>query len=430
MERAGCELDNLIGRHHGRLHSDGAGARLLGRRAAQSVFANRTAIITGMRPSPDVVVVGAGTFGAWTAWHLRRAGHAVTLVDTFGAGHSRASSGGESRIIRMGYGDRELYTRWALDSLPQWKELLGEAGQPDLFRETGVLWLGHDDDPHVDVTARTLDRLGVVTESLDPTDLRSRFPALDFAGITRGVFEPGSGVLLARRAVSTVVDQAVRHGLDYRLAAVEPAGPAWRADTMNLSDGTRLTPGTLVFACGPWLPTLFPDLLGPLLRTTRQEVFFFGTPAGDRHFAPPAMPAWIDFQEGAYGLPDIEGRGAKVGLTALGRAFDPDRGDRMPSAEGLAAARGLAATRVPALRDAPLLEARICQYTNTPSGDLLIDKHPDHDHVWLVGGGSGHGFKLGPAVGAYVASRVTGTAPAEGLVGLPAQRPEQERVVL
>ena len=119
-----------------------------------------------------------------------------------------------------------------------------------------------------------------------------------------------------------------------------------------------------------------------------------------------------------------------MGLTALGADFDPDRGERAPSAEGLAAARRLAATRMPALRDAPLLEARVCQYTNTPSGDLLIDRHPGHDNVWLVGGGSGHGFKLGPAVGAYVAARIAGTVPAEDLVGLPAKRPEQERTVL
>ncbi len=386
--------------------------------------------MTGMPRSTDVVVIGAGTFGAWTAWHLRRAGYAVALVDAFGAGHSRASSGGESRIIRMGYGDRALYSRWALESLPQWKDVLAEAGQPALFRQTGVLWLGHDADPHIDATARTLDRLGVATESLAPTDLTARFPALDFTGITRGIFEPASGVLLARRAVNVVAHQAARRGVDYHVASVEPRGLSRRVDAVNLDDGARLSAGTFVFACGPWLPRLFPELLGPVLRITRQEVFFFGTPAGDRRFMPPALPAWIDFDGGAYGLPDIEGRGAKIGLTALGPAFDPDSGDRAPSAHALAAARRFAAARLPALRAAPLLEARVCQYTNTPSGDLLLDRHPDHDNVWLAGGGSGHGFKLGPAVGAYVTSRVAGTGPAEELVGLPAERPGRERTVL
>ena len=385
-----------------------------------------------MARSPDVLVIGAGSFGAWTAWHLRREGRSVTLVDAFGAGHSRSSSGGESRIIRRGYGDRALYSRWAHASLPRWKELLAAAGRPDLFRETGVLWLGRDDDPHVEGTARNLDALGVTTEPLTPAELRARFPQLDLAGITHGVLEPRSGVLLARRAVRAVVDEAQRHGVDYRRALVDPGGiePLAGAAGLRLGDGTRLAAGALVFACGPWLPRLFPDLLGPLVRTTRQEVFFFGTPAGDRRFAPPALPAWIDFPGGAYGLPDIEGRGVKVALTALGPPFDPDRGNRVPSPEGIAAAREVARARLPALGEAPLVEARVCQYANTPSGDLLIDRHPAHESVWLAGGGSGHGFKLGPAVGAYVAERLAGRGAPEPLVALAAHRAGRERAVL
>ena len=382
-----------------------------------------------MAVAPDVVVIGAGTFGAWTAWHLRAAGHRVTLVEAFAAGHSRASSGGESRIIRRGYGDRALYSRWAQASLSQWKALLADSG-PALFVETGVLWLGHDDDPHVDASERILAGLGVATEPLTREGLAARFPQLDPGGAVRAVLEPGGGVLLARRAVRAVVDQARRRGVDCRRASVAPPGRAGRVDAIELGDGSRLSAETFVFASGPWLPKLFPRLLDPLLRVTRQEVFFFGPPAGDGRFGPAAMPAWIDFQAGAYGLPDIEGRGVKIGLTALGPPFDPGGGDRMPSAAGLSAARQLAAARLPALRAAPLLEARVCQYTNTPSGDLLLDRHPDHPNVWLAGGGSGHGFKLGPAVGAYLASQVTGTAPAEELVTLAAHRAGGIRSVL
>ena len=385
-----------------------------------------------MPASPDVVVIGAGSFGAWTAWHLRRAGHSVTLVDAFGAGHSRASSGGESRVIRRGYGDRALYSRWAHASLPQWKDLLAAAGRPELFRETGVLWLGHRDDPHVEGTARTLAELGVASEQLTRTDLGGRFPQLDLTDISYGVLEPGSGVLLARRAVRTVVDQAERRGAGFRVAAVDPSGFTAQAGAaeVRLGDGSRLSAGALVFACGPWLPRFFPTLLAPLLRTTRQEVFFFGTPAGDRRFAPPQLPAWIDFPGGAYALPDIEGRGVKVGLTALGPTFDPDRGDRTASTEGLAAARRIVKARLPGLGEAPLLEARVCQYANTPSGDLLVDRHPQHGNVWLAGGGSGHGFKLGPAVGDYVAERIAGRAGAAAEVALAAHRAGRQRAVL
>lgn len=383
-----------------------------------------------MHRSPDAAVIGAGSLGAWTAWHLRRAGLSVTLVDAFGAGHSRASSGGESRIIRMGYGDRTLYSRWAFESLPQWKEVLAEAGQPALFRETGVLWLGDAEDPHVEATARTLDGLGAVTESLASAELRNRFPQLEFTATARGVFEPGSGVLLARRAVAAVVDEGRRRGIDYRVAVADAAGLGRRADALELSDGTRLTAGAFVFACGPWLPAVFPQLLGPLLRVTRQEVFFFGGRPGDRRCAPPAMPAWIDFAAGVYGLPDIEGRGMKIALTGHGPPFDPERGDRTASAAALLEARRLGAARVPALNGAPLLEARVCQYTNTPSGDLLLDRHPDHHHVWLAGGGSGHAFKLGPAVGAYMTSRMNGTGAAAPQVDLATIRTGRARAVL
>ena len=385
-----------------------------------------------MPRAPDVLVIGAGSFGAWTAWHLRRVGLSVALVDAFGAGHSRASSGGESRIIRNGYGDRALYSRWAHASLPRWKDLLAEAGRPHLFRETGVLWLGRAGDPHVAATTAILAELGVPAERLARAEVEARYPQLDAAGIAEGVLEPRSGVLLARRAVRTVVEQAQRLGVDYRVAAVDPPRLAARAGAaeVRLGDGTRLSAGTLVFACGPWLPRLFPEVLGPLLRVTRQEVFFFGAPAGDRRFVPDVLPAWIDFPGGAYGLPDVEGRGVKIGLTALGPPFDPDRGDRDPSADGLAAARRIVAGRLPGLGAAPLLEARVCQYANTPSGDLLLDRHPAHANVWLAGGGSGHGFKLGPAVGAYLAGRIAGTGAAETQVALAAHANGRDRQVL
>src|SRR3954468_9044686 len=93
----------------------------------------------------DFVVVGAGVFGVWTAHFLRRRGHTVTLVDAYGAGNTRSSSGDESRIIRMGYGNDTLYTRWAARSLHLWKELFAITGDA-LFINTGVLWLGTDTD--------------------------------------------------------------------------------------------------------------------------------------------------------------------------------------------------------------------------------------------------------------------------------------------
>lgn len=351
-----------------------------------------------------MAVVGAGVFGAWIAYHLQRSGKSVVLLDCYGAANSRASSGGESRIVRMGYGADEIYTRWAIRSLVLWQEFLRSFEEP-LFHRTGVLWMAREEDPYSLNTLRTLEKLGVRFERLSRAELEKRYPQIDFGSVTWGMSEPDSGVLMARRAVQRVVEQSIKVGVDYRIDAVEPPAGS-RVESLTTRGGERLSAATFVFACGPWLPRLFPDLLQDRIHPTRQEVFFFGVERGDRRFAPPQMPTWIDFGDQVYGMPDLENRGFKVGPDRHGPAFDPDTGERVVTAEGLATARKFLAQRFPALKDAPLVEARVCQYENTSSGDFLIDRHPEFDNVWLVGGGSGHGFKHGPALGEYVTSRI------------------------
>jgi sarcosine oxidase len=351
-----------------------------------------------------VVVAGAGCFGAWTAYSLARSGRAVTLLEAYGPGNSRASSGGETRVIRMGYGAQEVYTRWSWRSLELWKALF-ERADPTLFRETGVLWMAREQDPLTTSTLATLERVGVPHERLSRPQLESCWPQIDFGPIMWAVYEPGSGVLMARRAVEAVVREAEREGVRYVAAAVNTVMPpvgSRRLEAVTTRSGERIGGAAFVFACGPWLPKLFPDLLGDRIFATRQEVLYFGPPAGDSRFAPPAMPAWIDFGEEMYGIPDIAARGFKIALDRHGPPFDPDTGNRV-AGQTFEAVRAYLARRFPALRDAPLLAAEVCQYENSCNGDFLIDRHPELENVWLVGGGSGHGFKHGPALGEYVA---------------------------
>ncbi|HEV2689384.1 MAG TPA: FAD-dependent oxidoreductase [Bryobacteraceae bacterium] len=378
-----------------------------------------------MAESYDVVVIGAGVFGAWIAHRLRSSGRSVALLDAYGAGNNRSSSGDESRIIRMGYGANEIYTRWATHSLDLWIEIFDRAGQPELFQNTGVLWTAPPGDPRTVQTLGTLEKCGSTFQRWEAAELGARFPQFQFSSERMAIFEPGSGVLLARRAVRTVVEEAVRNGVDYfRAAALAPDAGAVRTNTAQ-----TLHAGAFVYACGPWLPKVFPTLLAGRIRPTRQEVFYFGTPTGDRRFTLPEMPAWIDFSDerGPYGLPDIESRGIKLGFDRHGPDFDPDIGERI--ATGVDAARAFLAERIPALAGAPLLESRVCQYENTSTGDFLIDRHPDLPNVWLVGGGSGHGFKHGPMVGEYVAARMDGSADAEPRFSLAAKTRAEERAV-
>jgi sarcosine oxidase len=358
----------------------------------------------------DVAVIGAGVFGAWSAYKLQESGKQVILIDAYGPGNSRASSGDESRIIRMGYGGDEIYTRSALRSLQLWKEFSAECGR-QLFHQTGVLWLAHDDDPYPEKTGETLERTGIPFERLTTSEVTRRYPQIGIEGIAWAMFEPESGVLSARKAVQSVVRAALQSGVEFLQDAVEVTGREVSTDTLNnltTLNGRRITAANFVFACGPWLPKLFPELLGDRIQPTRQEVYYFGTPAGDSRFAPEALPTWIDFKDEAYGLPNIEGCGVKLAVDRHGAPFDPDTGERVVTQEGLAEVRRCLARRLPALKGAPVIETRVCQYENTSNGDFLIDRHPDFDNVWLVGGGSGHGFKHGPAVGEYVAARIAG----------------------
>jgi len=360
----------------------------------------------------DVAVIGAGVFGAWTAYQLARSGQRALLIDAYGSGNSRSSSGDESRIIRMGYGADQIYTRSALRSLHLWQELFARVDET-LFHQTGVLWLAQKGDIHPIKTAETLRMIGVPFESLTVAEVGRRYPQIGLERISWALLEPQSGVLIARRAVQAVTREAIRNGVAYLQDAVKAPDGSGPVSDMTTAGGRHISAGNYVFACGPWLPAIFPDLLADRIQPTRQEVFYFGAPAGSQSFAAPALPTWIDFKDEAYGLPDLEGRGIKIAIDRHGSEFDPDTGDRVVTSEGLAEVRQCLASRLPALKYAPVTEARVCQYENTANGDFLIDQHPEFENVWLVGGGSGHGFKHGPVVGEYVAARIAGSK--EGL---------------
>jgi len=376
----------------------------------------------------DVAVIGAGVFGAWTAYQLRLAGASVVLIDAYGPGNSRASSGGESRMIRLGYGPDEIYSRLSQRSFVLWQQLFEKTD--NLFRRTGILWLAREHDPYCEATLTTLQRINANYEELDHDELTRRFPQLELGPISWGILEPDSGVLLARRAVQAVVAQSRADGVEYVEAAISPpTARQGKLSSIQTTAGTEVVAERFVFACGPWLPKLFPELLRELIHITRQEIFFFGVPSGDDSFNGGALPAWIDFNDLVYGLPNLDGRGFKLAIDAHGPEFDPDTGERVVTQAGLNAGREYLARRLPRLAKAPVTETRVCQYENTSNGDFLIDKHPGFENVWIVGGGSGHGFKHGPAVGEYVAKMMLGGGEAEPRFSLSSKERVQERKV-
>ncbi len=358
----------------------------------------------------DVIVIGAGVFGAWTAWHLLKLGRKVLLLDAWGPAHARASSGGESRMTRTVYGRDEIYTRFAWESLDEWRWLSGRSGLP-IFHPTGVLFFFGRREPYVTQSIEVHQRAGIPLEVFDRAALAKRFPQVVWDGVELGLYEHDRGVLMARRAVQTLVHEFVAAGGEYRQAAIVPPKPDASFDSIQTTAGETLSASRFVFACGPWLPKVFPEILGQRIFPTRQEVFFFAAEPGDTRFLPGQLPGWADFNDGDifYGTPDLEARGVKVAHDRHGPTIDPDNGDRMPSAKVIAEVREYMKRRFPSLANRPLVESRVCQYENSSNGDLLIDRHPQWENVVLVGAGSGHGFKHGPAVGRYAAQLANGT---------------------
>jgi sarcosine oxidase len=376
----------------------------------------------------NVVVIGAGVFGAWSAWFLAQAGHHVTLMDAYGPANGRASSADHSRVIRAGYGRDAIYSQWASASLGDWTWLSEATGHP-LLTKTGALFLGEPGNLYVRDTYETLTALGLGAEWLEPRDIAERFPQISITGLGSVLYEHDAGVLRARASVQSLIRLGVSQSVDFRMARLATVDESKAAADLRMTDGSAIDADVYVIACGPWLPQLFPQAIGGRIRATRQEVLFFGVPAGDRRFSVPQLPVWIDFAAGVYGIPDLDAHGFKVGIDRHGPPIDPDTADRLVGHEIVASTRDWIAHRFPALSGAPLLDARVCQYENTSSGDLIIDQHPAWRNVWIVGGGSGHGFKHGPAVGRYVAELIAGTGLPEPRFALDSKSVESKRVV-
>ena len=365
-----------------------------------------------------VAVVGAGAFGGWTALHLRRAGAQVALLDAWGPGNSRASSGGETRVIRTIYGPARKYVEMAARALTLWREWDQKTGER-LYRRTGVLWMTDANDSYVRQSLPFLRELGLEFEQIDPSAAARRWPQVSFDGIANVCLEHEGGYLAARQACDAVARELVRIGGTYRQAAVVSIRANGARPDVQLSDGSRLDADRFVFACGPWLGRLFPDVVGARVRATRQDVFYFGAPAGDDRFVESHLPVWVDIGERfVYGIPGNLYRGFKIADDTRGPEFDPTGGDRTPSSAVERAMRAFVHRRFPGLRDAPLLGAEVCQYENSPDNHFIIDRHPAMPDVWIAGGGSGHGFKMGPALGEILASQLCNDAPPDPFFAL------------
>jgi glycine/D-amino acid oxidase-like deaminating enzyme len=355
---------------------------------------------------PSAIVVGAGVFGASTAHQLAADGWRVTLIDQDEPGNERATSSSRSRVIRYGHGHDAWYTRLAWRARTLWRQLEQETGTP-LLVESGMVWFaqGQTYEPFVAGTEATLRAEGIPVERLTPAEVAGLFPAggIDVGDLAYGVLEPAAGALHARRAVTLLAGLAVSKGAQLRRGAARPAGEP-RGSAVAL-DGEVLRADRVVWACGPWLPRLFPGLVE--LRVGRVEYWYYRAPPG---WTMPPLPVWYDFGSNYYGIFALDEHGLKIAPDAAGEELDPQRGSRELRYQGEPAARAFLERRFPGLARAGLrlCGGRVCQYELTPDHHFILAPLPGVPGAWVLGGGSGHGFKHGPALGEYVARLLTG----------------------
>ena len=359
----------------------------------------------------NVLVIGAGAFGTWTARWLLRRGASVTLVDQYGPGNSLASSGDESRVTRSAHGPDAHYPMWQRRSLEQYVQL-----DPSLFVRTGVLWFAGRDDGFEADSAATLGTLGIANERLGVDELGQRWPQITPDGITWALHEPDGGVLMARRGVATAARAFVEEGGEVRIGLARVDG-----DAITVND-EEMRADVVVFAAGPWLPKLLGPLPGLEISVPQQEIVYFATPPGDDRFDAGQHPTWVDYDGAYYGLPSIERRGFKIAPDWPGPIVDPDRQERRLSDERVDFARAYLRRRFPAMANQPVSEGRVCQYELTADTHFIIDRHPSIAGAWIVGGGSGHGFKHGPAIGEYLSALVMEQATAAEALAPPDER--------
>lgn len=361
------------------------------------------------RGIPDVAVIGAGAFGVWTAYHLRKLGASVVLVDQHGPGNSRATSGAETRGVRSSYGDRVTWVRWANEAMARWRTWDEEFGPEmgiQLFFPTGDIILREEWDPWLTDTRANWDALGVPYETLSIEEVAYRYPHMRLDEMQVAVFEENAGVVRARRACESVAAVLRRLGGEVRIARVSAGQRTGeRMENVGLTPEGSLVAGTFVFACGPWLPKVLPEVMADRLRTPLGHVYYLGTPPGDNRWIYPHMPSY-NFP-GVTGWPALppDYRGFRV-RTGGRPPEDPDDSVRWIDERFHDRARQFLAERFPLLECAPLLETRACHYESSVDRNFIVDRHPGLANVWIAGGGSAEGFKFGPVVGEYVARRV------------------------
>jgi monomeric sarcosine oxidase len=361
-------------------------------------------------PRYDIAIIGSGVMGAAAATDAARTGARVCLIDQAGPPNPRAASVDHSKVFRFAYPD-PFYVRLAMDALKLWREAESETGT-ELMTPTGLLLIGSRQDKSESRewldSYNALRSVGVEAEMLTGAEAARRFPQFNTDAIAYGVIDPSGAILHAERAVRALIDLARRRGVNV-IENERVIGISDREGVTSLAteSGSLIQSERAMVASGPWTRKLLPELHG-LLKTTRQEVFYFEPePARITHNAPGfgvgEFPIFFATDTGFYGFPVHNAGAMKIANHEKGDPVDPDKIEETVGDEAVDECRAFFRDYIPVLAGARLFETRVCIYNNTPDDDFIIDWHTKLENVLIVTGFSGHGFKFAPTIGRIAA---------------------------
>lgn len=366
-----------------------------------------------MAESYDVIVLGLGAMGSAAAHSLVRRGLRVLGIEQFDIAHDRGSSHGRSRVIRKAYFEDSRYVPMLHRVYDLWREL-EQSTNVELMRLNGCLNIGPADHACVLGARSSAEQHGLAHEVLDAAEIHRRWPGLRPGDDDIGIYETEAGFLIPERAVRLQVDLARAGGAVIHTGEVVRAWSATSSGVRVETDGECYVGGHLVITAGAWLATVAAELDLPL-RVERQVQTWF-EPKVEGVFRAERMPAFIHFlgEPAYYGIPMREAEGIKVARHHGGQITSADAIDRQLTAEDEADVRTYLARHLPDA-DGPLLDAKVCMYTNTPDDHFIIDRHPQFPNVLIAGGFSGHGFKFSPLVGEILADLAIRSATDEAI---------------
>ena len=355
-----------------------------------------------------IAVIGAGIWGSSTAYYLQKNGHQVRLFDMWGPGNVLSGSGGTSRIIRLVYGADPIYTDLTFRAYDLWWNILGKK-YLEHYQETGILWFFPGNDANYVLSSR--DRILDLGHAVDEVELmvaELTYPQISFEGLSRVFHEPKAGILAASKCCKSLVDLFISMGGQYLRGTATMVDPT---SEKVMIDGQNVVADRFIFATGPWTQKLFPEVLAQYTYISKQEVYHFSAPTSVLdQFYPPQMPMWLEYDPAGplyYGMPMHLGKGFKIAYDDRSTIFNLDEDDRTIDLQQLESARTFIGKRFPALAGSPLSYAEVCQYDNSIDGHFIIDYHPFQSRFLLMCGSSGHGFKMGPAIGKLISDHIS-----------------------